>query len=87
VADALTLIVNGDTLLLTPHPYRNLPNFATGAVLPPPSSAGYTAYDVPGFGAGRGVHRLVIDSGTGAIYYTSNHYYSFYAVQLSSPAR
>jgi hypothetical protein len=87
VADALTLIANGDTGALGPHDYLNRPHFATGAVLPPASALGYTAYDVPGFSAGRGVNRLVVDNGTGAIYYTNNHYYSFYAVQLSSPAK
>ena len=84
VADALTQIINGDALTLTPHPYRNRPHSQTGSVLPASSLAGYVAYDVPGFGDGRGVHRLIIDHGTGAIYYTNNHYFSFYAVQLSS---
>lgn len=53
-----------------------------GAVLPP-SAAGYTAYDVPGFGPGRGLGRLLVDNGTSAIYYANNHYYSFYPIQLN----
>ena len=84
VADALTLIDNGDVGTLEPHPYYNRPHFVTGAVLPP-SAQGYTAYDVLGFGTGRGVNRLVVDNGTRAIYYTNNHYFSFYAVQLNLP--
>jgi hypothetical protein len=83
IADALTLIFNGDTGSLQLHAYRNLPHDVTGAVLPE-SSAGYTAYDVRGLGAGRGEGRLLIDNGTGAIYYTNNHYYSFFPVQLHS---
>lgn len=82
IADALTLITNGDRSALQPHPYRNLPHDITGAVLPP-SAVGYTAYDVPGFGSNRGLNRLLVDEGTGAIYYTNNHYYSFYPIQLN----
>jgi hypothetical protein len=81
IADALTLIANRDVSMLEPHLYKNYPHPITGAVLPP-SAQGYTAYDVPGSGAGRGVNRLVVDNGTGAIYYTNTHYYSFYPVQL-----
>lgn len=82
IADALTLIFNGDTSALQAHPYRNLPHDITGAVLPP-SALGYTAYDVPGFGPNRGLNRLLVDKGTRAIYYTNNHYYSFYSIQLN----
>ena len=81
IADALTLIENGDTGALQRHPYGNLPHHITGAVLPE-STAGYTAYDVRGLGAGRGEGRLLIDNATHAVYYTNNHYYSFYSVQL-----
>jgi hypothetical protein len=81
IADTLNQILTGDTSALQPHPYRNLPHQVTGAALPE-SAAGYTAYDVPGSGAGRGAGRLVIDQGTRAIYYTNNHYYSFYPVDL-----
>ncbi len=81
IADVLTLIVNGDTSPLQPHPYGNLPHHVTGAVLPE-STASYTAYDVPGLGAGRGEGRLLVDNATGAIYYTNNHYLSFYPIQL-----
>jgi guanyl-specific ribonuclease Sa len=80
-ADALTLIVNGDTSALQPHPYRNLPHDITGAVLPP-SALGYTVYDVPESDSDRGLKRLLVDNGTGAIYYTNNHYYSFYPIQM-----
>jgi hypothetical protein len=81
IADALTLKENGDTSALQPHPYANLPHQDTGAVLPA-STAGYTAYDVPGLGTGRGEGRLVVDKATGATYYTNNHYQSFYAIQI-----
>ena len=81
MADALNLIFSGDTGALQPHPYQNLPHSVTGAMLPE-SAAGYTAYDVPGLGAGRGEGRLLRDNGTGAFYYTNNHYYSFYPVDL-----
>ena len=81
IADALTLIENGDTRALQRHPYGNLPHHVTGAVLPE-STAGYTAYDVPGLDAGRGEGRLLIDNATRAIYYTNNHYQSFYSVQV-----
>jgi hypothetical protein len=81
IADALTLKENGDTGALQPHPYANLPHHATGAVLPA-STSGYTAYDVPGLGTGRGEGRLIVDKATGATYYTNNHYQSFYAIQI-----
>jgi hypothetical protein len=81
IADALTLVVNGDIRALQPHAYGNLPHRVTGAVLPA-STAGYTAYDVPGLGVGRGEGRLLVDNATGAIYYTNNHYYSFYPIQV-----
>lgn len=81
IADALTLIFNGEADTLQRHSYGNLPHRITGAVLPP-SAAGYTAYDVPGLGPGRGEGRLLVDEATGAIYYTNSHYFSFYPVQL-----
>jgi hypothetical protein len=82
VADALTLILNQDFGAVHPHVYKNYPHPETGAVLPS-STAGYIAFDVPGLGAGRGVGRLVIDAATAAIYYTNNHYLSFYPLKLN----
>jgi guanyl-specific ribonuclease Sa len=82
VADALTLILNQDFSTLYPHVYQNYPHPRTGAVLPS-SAVGYIVFDVPGLGTGRGVRRLVIDAGTGAIYYTNNHYLSFYPLKLN----
>lgn len=82
VADALNKIYNGDPKALNPHVYRNLSHDVTGAVLPE-SANGYTAYDVPGIGSGRGEGRLLVDKRTGAIYYTNNHYRSFYPVQMN----
>jgi hypothetical protein len=82
IADALTLILNQDFSTLYPHAYENRPHYETGAVLPPGTS-GYIAFDVPGLGAGRGVGRIVIDAGIGAMYYTNNHYRSFYRLNLN----
>jgi guanyl-specific ribonuclease Sa len=66
--------------------YENRPHPETGAVLPPARESGYVVFDVPGLRTGsgpRGLNRLVIDFGTGSIYYTNNHYYSFYPVDLA----
>jgi hypothetical protein len=82
VADALTLILNQDFSMVHPHVYENYQHPVTGAVLPS-STARYIAFDVSGLGAARGVGRLVIDAGTGAIYYTNNHYLSFYPLKLN----
>ncbi len=68
--------------VLSDRQLGSIAEWQAGAVLPP-STAGYTAYDVPGLGAGRGEGRLLVDNATEAIYYTNNHYYSFYAVQLN----
>lgn len=78
----MTLIENGGGGALQPHPYANLPHRVTGAVLPS-TTAGYTAYDIPGLGSGRGEGMLVIENARGAPYYTNNHYYSFYAIQMN----
>jgi guanyl-specific ribonuclease Sa len=88
IADALNLILAGNVGTLFPHPYDNVPHKVTGAVLPPASALGYTTYDVPGLNTGqgpRGLNRLVIDFGSGAIYYTNTHYASFYVVDLNQP--
>jgi hypothetical protein len=88
IADALNLILAGDLATLFPHPYKNLPDKVTGAVLPPASAAGYITFDVPGLNTGqgsRGLNRLVIDLGTSTIYYTNTHYSSFYAVNINQP--
>ena len=39
--------------------------------LPP---AADISFDVPGLGSGKGEDKIVIDAGTGAMYYTNNHY-------------
>ena len=88
IAAALSLIFGGDEIALNPHLYKNLPHNITGAVLPPGSPSGYVAYDVPGLDTGegpRGLSRLVIDRGTRAVYYTNNHYMSFYTVDIVQP--
>lgn len=81
IAATLTLLYNNNVSTLHPHVYRNDPDGTTGAVLPP-SAVGYTAYDVLGFGRGRGVHRIIVDNGTEEKYYTNNHYLSFYHIEV-----
>jgi hypothetical protein len=81
IAAALTTIFSPAFATLHPHIYENRPHYITGAVLPP-SAAGYMAYDVPGFGSGRGRGRIIIDNATGEMYYTNNHYLSFYHIEL-----
>ena len=84
IADTLTLILNQQFGTLYPHPYKNYPDKQTGAALPP-SAAGYIAFDVPGVGGGgaRGEGRIVIDAGSGAMYYTNTHYHGFYRLNLN----
>jgi hypothetical protein len=82
IAAALTIIFSPAFSTLHPHLYQNRPDDITGAVLPP-SAAGYMAYDVPGFGSGRGRGRIIIDNATGEMYYTNNHYLSFYHIELN----
>ena len=86
IADTLNIIGGGtdaEIKALQPHSYRNLPHYATGAVLPP-SVGGYMAYSLAGSGRGsaRGSPRVVVDQGTGAAYYTNTHYMSFYPIVL-----
>ncbi|WP_170303830.1 RHS repeat-associated core domain-containing protein [Reyranella soli] len=71
--------------VMNPHPYRNRPEPMTGAQLPPPSPQGYTTYYVNAFRGLPGTQRLVIDQGTGAAFYTNNHYKSFYPVIVINP--
>lgn len=76
ISGALTTIDSGSPALLdktNPHPYKNLPDPATGALLPP-SVDGYKTYYVGPRDENR---RLVIDNGSNKIYYTNNHYKSF----------
>jgi len=82
IANALSMIKNGNTKALAPHPYQNLPHDITGEQLPA-STNGYTSYTVPSFGPGKGTTRFVVENGADAIYYSSNHYQSFYPVTLS----
>ena len=65
---------------LNPHPYENRPHYRTGAKLPQ-NIGKYTTYYVRSIGSAPGARRLIIDSG-GFIYYTNNHYKSFYPVDL-----
>lgn len=76
IADTIKKIDQGDAI---PHDYRNDPDETTGAVLPQ-SAAGYSAYDVPSDAPRRGARRLLVDKGTGQMYYTGDHYHSFIRV-------
>ena len=80
MANTASKISQGQLDGLNAHAYQNLPHNDTGAQLPPATS-GYTTYDVgPPDQTDRGLNRLVRDNGTGAMYYTNNHYASFYAI-------
>lgn len=83
IADTVNTILGArpeDLPILRPHPYRNYPHEVTGAILPA-SVGGYTTYYIRSVGQAPGVQRLVIDKG-GHIYYTHNHYASFYPIDL-----
>ncbi|MHB8885821.1 MAG: hypothetical protein ACYC5H_12240 [Methylovirgula sp.] len=84
IVDTLNIIAQGtpaERKRLQPHPYRNLPQTVTGAVLPQ-SVGGYTSYTMASGGSDRGIKRLIIDNATGDVYYTNLHYYSYYRVRL-----
>ena len=84
IMDTLNIIASGSLAGikdLQSHPYRNLPHFRTGAILPP-ALIGYRAYNVSLSAAARGTGRLLIDGSIERMYYTSNHYLSFYRVHI-----
>ncbi len=85
IAAALTIYYN-NSAVLHPHVYQNRPDSITGAVLPP-STVGYVAYDVPGLSSGRGEGRIIVDQGTGEMYYTNNHYLSFYHIEVHEDSK
>jgi len=70
----------GGSPLFNPHPYRNLPDPDTGAQLPP---GNYTTYYLPlGSDGFAGDARVIVDIYTGFMYYTNNHYKSFYPYRV-----
>jgi len=69
-------------LALKPHDFRNVPS-KTGAVLPP-SPKGYTAFDAFGTEP-RGPYRIIINNGTGEVFYTNNHYDSYWRIVDVTP--
>lgn len=84
-ASALEIAINGGVGYLSPHNYENTPSSNTGAQLPP-SSAGYEVFDVPGVPgrAARGQGRIVVEmTPNGGVYYTNNHYDSFYKLTIT----
>jgi RHS repeat-associated protein len=82
ILKTVDIIQNGtavDKAALNPHFYGNRPDPTTGARLPP---GVYTTYDVPmGTPGIRGDTRVIQDNLTGQLYYTNNHYLSFYPIR------
>ena len=79
VADAVNALNDEDAKSLQSmqgHSYANRTNKTTGAALPD-SAAGYLTYYI---GPKTGKKRLLIDRATGQMYYTNNHYLSFWAI-------
>jgi hypothetical protein len=76
IANALRAAPPESLAALREHDYRNRPDPVTGAALPF-SPGGYNAYDV---GPKSGKKRLLVDRVTGQMYYTNNHYKSFWLV-------
>ena len=79
VADAVNELNAGGpaaSLAMQVHEYENRPDKNTGAVLPP-SASGYSTYYI---GPKTGKQRLLIDKATGQMYYTNNHYLSFWPI-------
>ena len=81
IADTLNQLLSGQAASLNPHPYYNRPDNVTGAVLP---AGTYVTFDVPSVGRGRGPNRILIDQTTFKMYYTNNHYRSFFPLAISS---
>ena len=81
VADTIQKIMDGNVSDLSPHPYKNLPSFNTGARLPT-SSTGYVTYYVPPDPSGSDMSRIVVEVGTGRMYYTGDHYDSFIPINI-----
>lgn len=69
-----------DVPTLNPHPYENRVDRKTGAILPA-GIGGYTTYYVRKPAASPGDARIVMDRARN-IYYTNNHYKSFYPVDV-----
>jgi hypothetical protein len=76
VADAVNRVNSGMTVGMRGHNYRNRPDPITDAALPS-SVEGYRAYDI---GPRSGTQRLLVDKGTRQMYYTNNHYKSFWVI-------
>lgn len=79
VADAVNTLNEGSPNALRAmqrHVYRNIPDPSTGAALPT-SNGGYLTYYI---GPKTGKKRLLVDTGTGQMYYTNNHYLSFWLI-------
>jgi|GEM_PF-997412 len=86
----LAIITGGDQsaiMALNPHAYENRPDPTTGAMLPPCSK--YVTFDVFPVTSPRSGQRIIIGADQ-SIWYTNNHYRSFYQVagvpQIPNPA-
>ena len=83
IMNTLNVIASGSMLkinMLQPHRFRNLPHKDTGAMMPP-AVVGYKAYDVITAPPDRGEGRLLIDGSLDRMYYTNQHYKSFFRVR------
>lgn len=67
---------------LNPHVYDNKPHPTTGAILPA-SSFVYVTFDAL-VSKPRSAHRIIIENQIHRVYYTNNHYKSFYQIVNSS---
>ena len=82
IAETVNTILAGnsqDLATLRPHPYENFPHPETNAQLPMGGS--YTTHYVRSPGSPPGEARIITDA-DGSIYYTNNHYKSFYPVDV-----
>ncbi len=83
ISDTVDAIIAGkpeDLRRLNPHPYKNQPSINTGAQLPQ-DPGGYITYYIRSPGSRGGDRRLLRSSG-GLLYYTNDHYDSYYPVDL-----
>ena len=83
ISDTVDAIIAGkpeDLRRLNPHPYKNQPSINTGAQLPQ-DPGGYITYYIRSPGS-RGGDRGLLRSSEGLLYYTNDHYDSYYNVDL-----
>ncbi|MFA5965681.1 MAG: RHS repeat-associated core domain-containing protein [Sphingomonas sp.] len=82
LAHTMDVIAHGNIATLKPHTYKNYVS-PSGAVLPF-DPKGYKSFDVNPTSP-RGAQRLLIGMSTGLMFYTKNHYNSFFHVTVINP--